>query len=440
MALLPIAPLERCRGQPTYADRCRCRHPRARRLRAPEHLAGVDPRDQEAHRHDRRRTPGSDTSAWRWASRACPRSRSPSMPRSRPSSAASPPSTRTSRAFAPLKREIARFVKNFLDVTVDPEHCLPTVGSMMGAMACFLTHQSHVRQPRGHAVHRSRVPGAEAAVPRPRPRLHELRRLRLPGPQAARQAAQLPRHRQGVVDPLLQSEQSRLDLFHGGGARDHRQPRRPIRRRRDRGPGLLRDGLPARLLAPWRGAVPAVGRASHGQLRAPHLQLQGVQLRGRTDRHAGGVGRAVEQAGARSQAVLPVRPARLRDGVRGHLRAVVRRLALRAVRPGRRAQGRERRRGELRGRRARVRREGAHHEADVHRQRLPDRLRHGPRRAHRRRVLLHVLVSGAERRGPPARAALLRCECHRPGHHRERRAPRGCGPAPRSSSAPSSRR
>jgi len=39
----------------------------------------------------------------------------------------------------PLKTEIARFVKNFLDVTVDPEHCLPTVGSMMGAMACFLT-------------------------------------------------------------------------------------------------------------------------------------------------------------------------------------------------------------------------------------------------------------------------------------------------------------
>jgi aspartate/methionine/tyrosine aminotransferase len=39
----------------------------------------------------------------------------------------------------PLKREIARFVKLFLDVTVDPEHCLATVGSMMGAMACFLT-------------------------------------------------------------------------------------------------------------------------------------------------------------------------------------------------------------------------------------------------------------------------------------------------------------
>ena len=39
----------------------------------------------------------------------------------------------------PLKQEISRFVKLFLDVDVHPDHCLPTVGSMMGAMACFLT-------------------------------------------------------------------------------------------------------------------------------------------------------------------------------------------------------------------------------------------------------------------------------------------------------------
>jgi aspartate/methionine/tyrosine aminotransferase len=38
-----------------------------------------------------------------------------------------------------LKTEIARFVKLFLDITVDPEHCLPTVGSMMGGLACFMT-------------------------------------------------------------------------------------------------------------------------------------------------------------------------------------------------------------------------------------------------------------------------------------------------------------
>lgn len=38
-----------------------------------------------------------------------------------------------------LKTEISRFVKLFLDIDVDPEHCLPTVGSMMGGLACFLT-------------------------------------------------------------------------------------------------------------------------------------------------------------------------------------------------------------------------------------------------------------------------------------------------------------
>ena len=38
-----------------------------------------------------------------------------------------------------LKPEIARFVKLFLDIDVDPEHCLPTVGSMMGGLACFMT-------------------------------------------------------------------------------------------------------------------------------------------------------------------------------------------------------------------------------------------------------------------------------------------------------------
>lgn len=38
-----------------------------------------------------------------------------------------------------VKKEISRFVKLFLDVEVSPEHCLPTVGSMMGGMAAFLT-------------------------------------------------------------------------------------------------------------------------------------------------------------------------------------------------------------------------------------------------------------------------------------------------------------
>ena len=40
---------------------------------------------------------------------------------------------------ATLKPEISRFVKNFLDVDVDPAGCIPTVGSMQGSFACFLT-------------------------------------------------------------------------------------------------------------------------------------------------------------------------------------------------------------------------------------------------------------------------------------------------------------
>lgn len=38
-----------------------------------------------------------------------------------------------------LKNEISRFVKNFLNTEVAPEHCLPTVGSMQGGFASFMT-------------------------------------------------------------------------------------------------------------------------------------------------------------------------------------------------------------------------------------------------------------------------------------------------------------
>lgn len=38
-----------------------------------------------------------------------------------------------------LKNEISRFVKNFLDIDVNVENCIPTVGSMQGSFASFLT-------------------------------------------------------------------------------------------------------------------------------------------------------------------------------------------------------------------------------------------------------------------------------------------------------------
>ena len=37
-----------------------------------------------------------------------------------------------------LKKEISRFVKNFTNIDVDPQGCLPTVGSMQGGFASFL--------------------------------------------------------------------------------------------------------------------------------------------------------------------------------------------------------------------------------------------------------------------------------------------------------------
>lgn len=40
---------------------------------------------------------------------------------------------------APLKEQASRFVKAFLDVDVKPEGCIPTVGSMMGTFASFIT-------------------------------------------------------------------------------------------------------------------------------------------------------------------------------------------------------------------------------------------------------------------------------------------------------------
>ncbi|NLK82440.1 MAG: pyridoxal phosphate-dependent aminotransferase [Bacteroidales bacterium] len=40
---------------------------------------------------------------------------------------------------APLKNEIARFAKLFMNITVQPECCVPTVGSMQGGFASFLT-------------------------------------------------------------------------------------------------------------------------------------------------------------------------------------------------------------------------------------------------------------------------------------------------------------
>jgi aspartate/methionine/tyrosine aminotransferase len=38
----------------------------------------------------------------------------------------------------PLKEEVSRFIKLFLDLEINPQGCIPTVGSMMGSMISFL--------------------------------------------------------------------------------------------------------------------------------------------------------------------------------------------------------------------------------------------------------------------------------------------------------------
>jgi aspartate/methionine/tyrosine aminotransferase len=48
-----------------------------------------------------------------------------------------------------LKNETSRFIKLFLDIEIDPEGCIPTVGSMMGAMVSFLVANRNDRTKEG---------------------------------------------------------------------------------------------------------------------------------------------------------------------------------------------------------------------------------------------------------------------------------------------------
>jgi aspartate/methionine/tyrosine aminotransferase len=48
-----------------------------------------------------------------------------------------------------LKNETSRFIKLFLDVDIKPEGCIPTVGSMMGAMVSFLVANRNDRTKEG---------------------------------------------------------------------------------------------------------------------------------------------------------------------------------------------------------------------------------------------------------------------------------------------------
>jgi aspartate/methionine/tyrosine aminotransferase len=49
----------------------------------------------------------------------------------------------------PLKEETSRFIKLFLDLDIDPQGCIPTVGSMMGSMISFLVANRNDRTKEG---------------------------------------------------------------------------------------------------------------------------------------------------------------------------------------------------------------------------------------------------------------------------------------------------
>jgi len=64
----------------------------------------------------------------------------------------------------PLKEETSKFLKLFLNIDVSPECCIPTVGSLMGSMLCFLVanRNDHTREGTlfldpGFPVHKQQV-------------------------------------------------------------------------------------------------------------------------------------------------------------------------------------------------------------------------------------------------------------------------------------------
>jgi len=48
-----------------------------------------------------------------------------------------------------LKNEVSRFIKLFLNIDISPAGCIPTVGSMMGSMICFLVANRNDRNKEG---------------------------------------------------------------------------------------------------------------------------------------------------------------------------------------------------------------------------------------------------------------------------------------------------
>ena len=130
-----------------------------------------------------------------------------------------------------LKAEAARFVKTFIDLDVDPAGCIPTVGSMMGGMAGFMTFV-RARKERDTTLFID------------------------PGFPVQKQQHRVMGLKYETFDVYnyrgAKPQQSIMDLLHGRGIADYRRPGQQVRRFRLRGSGLFRHGFPSRHFKTWR--------------------------------------------------------------------------------------------------------------------------------------------------------------------------------------------
>lgn len=112
-----------------------------------------------------------------------------------------------------LKQEISRFVKNFIDIDVNPKNCIPTVGSMQGAFASFLTC-SRVNKEKHYIVHRPWLQRSQVAKQGIGHSDGDIRRLRIPRREVALQIGKYIQDRKNTFSIVFQPQQSIMGMFY----------------------------------------------------------------------------------------------------------------------------------------------------------------------------------------------------------------------------------
>ncbi len=271
-----------------------------------------------------------------------------------------------------LKQETARFVKNFIDLEVEPENCIPTVGSMMGGMAGFMTFV-RCRKERdttlfidpGFPVQKQqhRVMGLKYETfdvynfrgPKLRAKLESylekgnIHTIMYSNPNNPSWICFTEEELQIIGDMANKYDVFVFeDLAYFG--MDFRQ-------------NISAPGIP-----PYQ---PSVGKYTDNYA----LLISGSKAFSYAgERIALMIMSTLQQRVRRPGALLQDEEARSRHHLRHGLCYQFRRCALRTVRHGRHPQGLQRRHLQLHRRCEGVRREGRHHEEDIHRQRLRNRL------------------------------------------------------------------